>query len=217
MFDTIANWWSAKSENFQRLFLACVLGAPGFLYAGYKLYETTMELWGREVMEISALTTSYTTIPDDKIKPSDLEELKNYNSQTSVALPNDTSKQFTNVVILFPKRGHVALFDNAGSLLSFGKFDGRLEIPRIPPISTYSLTIWYTRSDPKSGDDITFSSHESGKIVVPFASPSELVTYRYKWGFWAVTLLLFMYCIWDAVKWTNRKLKGQEPGPIVAN
>ncbi len=152
----------------------------------------------REEFHFGTATLPYAPLTEPQAKKEDVEKIRSYRYMTLVGLPNPTSTQLSNIVVLVPRKGYVGITESYVGLgrdtwkvKTFREFDGRIDIPEIPPRSALGITIWHNEPV-KPDEQVEVSSEQTGKITLPFHTLTETVSPFYKVFFWVFVLALLV-------------------------
>jgi len=205
----IAAWWASLSEQAKIRIVTTIGVILTSLYPLYQLGVAASPLWNREIITWAAATA---TVADatHKLSPDEQAEIKTWHNQTLVVFPNPTSQELKNVVVVMPVSGYAVLVDGQNTILSAGKFNGRFELARLPPLSGANLTVVHKEKWPR-GEKIHVSTAETGKIELdPQAEPIGASGDWRVVGFWLLLIGASFLLIRSVVR---RYVFGKSAGP----
>jgi hypothetical protein len=119
---------------------------------------------------------------------------------TIVSLPNTTPLKLTGVLLQANRKGYLSVTSVKGDVNELDTFDGRKDLPDIPPYSGLGLTLWHTEP-PTENERIEVSTEQTGKVSLPFHTKTDAVSRWYKWGFWTCFLTLLLIAGFHGRRW----------------
>jgi hypothetical protein len=148
--------------------------------------------------------------PEDQKNKALMDKLvKTPGYMTVVSLPNNTRRKLTGVVVQSNHKGYLGYTNPKGDINELEPFDGRADLPNIPPHSALGLTLWHSE-EPKVNDIVEVSTEQTGTVSLPFHTKGNDVNRWYIWGFWSCLLLLVIVGF-QGLKWRrNQKERGPQ-------
>jgi hypothetical protein len=158
-----------------------------YLYGVWHVEETT---W-------SASSVPYVFLSPDRVG---FSELRQYDTQTTVLLNNETSLDLTDVTVTLPRKGRALVTSSSGEITYFDKFDHVLRLEKIPSQVAAAVTIWH--NDRLTSDyELKASCTQSGNVKIPVNGDPNSVSSFYKWGFWTCLATIAVGLMANAIRW----------------